>query len=479
MKKNIQFLCLIVILCTGANAQSITKKWTIQECVAHALANNISVKQTDLENKTAAVEKIAAIGGFLPTLNANTSHSWNIGLNQNITTGLLENQTTQFTSAGVNANIVIYNGLQNINRLRRANLSILSAQYQLSKMKDDISLNVANSFLQILFNRENLKVQQNQLANNEKQLKRSQELVAAGTLPKGDLLDLEANIATNKQAIVAAENVLFLSRLSLAQLLQLKDFQTFDISDNDYAVTESAAMLQSPEAILERARNERMELKIAKANLEIAQKDVIIAKGAYQPTISGFYSFNTRASDNSRIIDFVPNTARPTSPIGFVQGTNQTVLQQNFVPVVGNALPIFDQFSNNKGNIFGLQLNIPIINGFATRNNVARAKINVERSQITYSQQELTLQLNVYTAITDAKGSLKSYEAAKVSLEAREQAYNFAKNRFEAGLTNAFDLNQAQTLFVNAQSEVVKTKFDYIFKVKVVEFYFGIQVNKN
>ncbi len=479
MKKIIQILCLSIVLSSGANAQSTEKKWTIQECVDYALANNISIKQTDLENKTAAVEKNAAIGAFLPTLNANTSHSWNIGLNQNITTGLLENQTTQFTSAGLSANIVIYNGLQNINRLRRANLSILSARYQLSKMKDDISLNVANSFLQILFNRENLKVQQNQLANNEKQLKRSQELVAAGTVPKGDLLDLQATIATNKQAIVVAENVLFLSKLSLAQLLQIKDFQTFDISYGDYPLTQSAAMLASPEAILEKARSERMELKIAKANLEIAQKDVIIAKGAYQPTLSGFYNFNTRASDNARVIGFAPDSAKPTSPIGFVQGTNQTVLQQNFVPVVSGALPIFDQFSNNKGNVFGLQLNIPILNGFTVKNNVARAKINVERSQITYSQQELTLQRNVYTAVSDAKGALNTYEAAKTSLEARKQAYNFAKDRFEAGLTNAFDLSQAQTLFVNAESEVIRTKFDYIFKIKIVEFYFGIQINKN
>lgn len=469
---------LFSILALQLQAQ-LGKKWTLKECVEFAVANNISIKQTALDSKTAAVEKNAAFGAFLPNINGQTSHSWNIGLNQNITTGLLENQTTQFTSAGLSANVTLYNGLQNINKLRRSNLSILSAQYQLSKMKDDVSLNVANAFLQILFNKENLKVQQNQLKNNQKQLERSQELVRAGSIPRGDLLDLTATVAANGQAIVIAENVLFLSKLSLAQLLQLPDFQSFDTIDSDYAVTQSPTMLQSPTAIYEKAKAERVELKIAKTNLEIAEKDVKIAHGGYQPILSGFYSFNTRASDNARIVGFQQSTTNPTSVIGFVQGTNQQVLQPNFAPVLGGALPIFDQFSANKGNNFGLQLNIPILNGFAAKNAVSRAKINVERSQIALSQQELTLERNVFTAFADAKGSLKSYESSVVALESRSQAYQYAKERFDVGLLNAFDLNQAQTLFVNAQSEVVRTKYDYIFKTKVVEFYFGIPIIQN
>ena len=467
------FICVVQIY-----AQS-GKKWTLRECVDYAIANNISIKQTNLESKTAEVEKLAARGGFLPNINAQSSHSWNIGLNQNITTGLLENQTTQFTAAGLNANVVIYNGLQNINRLRRSNLSILSAQYNLSKIKDDISLNVANSFLQVLFNKENLKVQKNQLQNNLKQLERSQQLVAAGSIPRGDLLDLNATVAANKQSIVIAENTLFLSKLSLAQLLQLPDFQNFDTVDTDYAVTQSPAMLQTPTAIYEKAKAERVELKIAKTNLDIAEKDVAIARGAYQPTLSGFYGFNTRASDNGRFVGVQPNTANPTSVIGFVQGTNQQVLQPNFSPIIGGPLPLFTQFDNNKGNNFGLQLSVPILNGFSARNAVQRAKINVERNQIALSQQELTLERNVFTAFADAKGSLQAYESAIVAQDSRRDAYEYAKERFAVGLLNAFDLNQAQTLFVNAQSEVVRTKYDYIFKTKVVEFYFGIPIIQN
>src|SRR5690606_31950203 len=123
-------------------------------------------------------------GAFLPTANAQGSHSWNVGLNQNITTGLLENQTTQFTSLGLNVGIDIYNGLQNLNRARRANLAIISAQYQVTQIQEDMALNVANAYLQILFNKENLKVQQQQQDYDNRQLQRVQELVDAGAVPR-------------------------------------------------------------------------------------------------------------------------------------------------------------------------------------------------------------------------------------------------------------------------------------------------------
>lgn len=183
---NSKKIAVLFILLVSISTFAQAKKWTLQECVAYALKNNISIQQSELDLKVTATSKLDAIGSFLPNLNANASHSWNIGLNQNITTGLLENQTTQFTSAGFNSSIAIYNGLQNQNRLRKANLSLLASQYQLAKMKDDVSLNIANSFLQILFNLENLKVQREQLSVDEKQLSRTQNLVEAGMIARGE-----------------------------------------------------------------------------------------------------------------------------------------------------------------------------------------------------------------------------------------------------------------------------------------------------
>ena len=451
INKTIFFVFLF--LSQVSHAQS--KKWSLEECVNYAIKNNISIKQSELDAKSAAIEKSTAIGNFLPSLNINGSHSWNIGLNQNITTGLLENQTTQFTAAGLNSNIDVYNGMQNQNRLRRANLTLLATTYQLSKMKDDVSLNIANAFLQILFNKENLKVQKEQLSNNEKQLQRSQELVNAGVVPRGDLLDIKATVASNNQAIVNAQNALLISKLSLAQLLQLENFQDFDIVDENYTVAESPTLLQTPATIYAKAREERVELKISKTNLEIAERDLKISKGAYQPSIQGFYSLSTRAGYSDRI--------------EFDQSGNPS-----FQP----PFAVLKQFDLNKGHSFGFQMNIPVLNGFATKNNVDRSKIALDRSKIAFSQQELDLERNIYTAFTDAKGAMKAYESAITTLEARQEAYNYAKEKFAVGMLNAFDLNQSQSQFVNAQSEVLRTKYDYIFRVKVIEFYFGIPIIK-
>lgn len=447
-----QFITLILLLlATFAEAQE--KKWTLKECVDYAIENNISIQQTVLDNQLIDIDKKDALGNFLPSINANASHSWNIGLNINPITNVAATQTFQNTSVGLNVGVDIFKGLQNQNRLRRSNLSKIAGQYQLTKMKDDISLNVANAFLQILFNKENLKVQQEQLLNNKKQKQRTQTLVDAGSVPRGDLMDMTATVATSQQAVVNAENALLISKLSLAQLLQLEDFKSFDVAEADYTLTESETMLQSADAIYNKAKEERVELKIARANLEVAQKDIDIAKGALLPSLQGFYSFSSRATNSDRISS---------------DGNG------NFI--VRGPDAIFNQFSDNKGNAFGLQLSIPILNGFSVRNNIERSKVAFKRSQIAVSQQELDLKRNVYTAFTDANGALNAYEAAVTTLEARTESYKYAQERFDVGLLNAFDLNQSQTLFANAESEVIRTKYDYIFRVKVVEFYFGIPI---
>jgi outer membrane protein TolC len=476
--KKINCFSLVFVLLLSLSIQAQTKKWTLEECLKYAIDNNISIKQTELDTKTADIDKKGAIGNFIPSLNANASHSWNMGLNQDITTGLLRNQTTQYSSAGASIGFDIYKGMQNQNTLRKANLSIIAAKYQLTKMQEDVALNVANAFLQVLFNKENLKVQQEQLTINNKQLSRSEELVKAGSVPRGDLLDIKATVASDNQKVIAAENSLLISKLSLAQLLQLKEFYDFDVTDETTAKDENNILAQTPVAIYEKAKEQRTELKIAKTNLEIAEKNVAIAKGGYQPTLQGFYNFNSRVSYSDVITGYVPNTTNPASVIGYVEGTNQNVMHANTMPVVGGAAPVFDQIRENKGQSFGAQLSIPIFNGFSIRNNVERSKVNLEKSKIAVEQEELALQRNVYTAFTDAKGGLNAYESSLVALDARQEAYNYAKEKYAVGMMNSFDFNQSQTLLSAAQSEVLRTKYDYIFKIKILEFYFGIPIIK-
>lgn len=450
-----QFCVVGLLICFAAtgNAQQ-PQKWTLEDCVNYAWTHNISVKQSELDVQSAQIEKSAGFGAFLPSANANASHSWNVGLNQNITTNLLENQTTQFTSLGANVGVDIYKGLQNQHRFRKSKLAIIAAQYQLAKMKDDIGLNVANAFLQILFNKESLKVQKDQLSISEKQMQRTQEFVDAGVLPRGDVLDSKATVAADKQKVVVAENALLISKLSLAQLLQLDNFQEFDIVDADYQAVQSEVMFQTPAAIISKAKENRVELKLAKTNMDVASKDISIARSAYQPTIQGFYGFNSRISyADIPLFDATGNLIGTRGPLPFSQ-----------------------QFNNNKGHQFGLQLNVPIFNGFSTKYNVMRAKVAFERTKIAYAQSELDLERTIYSAFTDAQGAYKAYESALTARDARSTALAYAKERFDVGLMNTFEYNQAQTLFVNAQSEVLRTKYDYIFRTKIVEFYFGLPI---
>lgn len=457
MKKNITKQLLFVVLFSVGFLNAQTKKWSLEDCVAYAIKNNISVQQTMLDLNTSSVDVKAAVGDFLPSLNLTGSHSWNIGLNPNITTGLLQNQTTQYSSVALSSNVTLFNGLQAQNKLRRANLALIGAQYKLSKIQEDVALNVANAYLQILFNKEQLKVQQQQLTNNQRQLIRAQELVKAGSVPRGDLLDLKATVANNEQAIIRAENALLISKLSLAQLLQINDFQNFDITEENQMPIQSSVLAESPKTIIDKAKEVRVELKIAKNNLLIAEKDMKIARGAYQPSIIGFYNLSARASYSDRIVG----------------------VDANGMPITAPPLSTFTQFDKNKGHSFGAQINIPIFNGFRVSNNVARTKINLERSKLALQQQELDVERNVFTAFTDAKGALNAYESALIALQAREEAYLYAKEKNAVGMLNSFDLSQSQVLFANAQSEVLRTKYDYIFRIKILEFYFGIPIIKN
>jgi outer membrane protein len=454
MRNNLQSFTLIFILLFGFTSVAQQKKWTLQECVDYALKNNISIKQSELDIKLANIDKSSAVGNFLPTVNGQVSHSWSIGANTNPVTNLRENQTTQYTQIGLGSNVTLYGGLQNVNRLRRAKLTQLASQYQLTKMQDDILLYVANAYLDILFNKENLKVQQSQLSFDEKQLSRTDELVKAGSVPRGDLLDMKATIATDNQKITVAENALLISRLSLAQLLQLEDFENFDVADVSIEPTPSPVMAETPEAIVAKAKEVRVEIKIAQANLDLAERDIKIAKGAMHPSLTFGYNFGTNASYADRIL--------------FDQNTG--------LPYTANPLPVFDQFSDNKGHNFGLQLSIPVLNGFSVRNNVERSKVAFQRNKNAFDQAKLDLELNVYKAITDAKGALKTYESSLATLDARQEAFNYAKEKYAVGMMNAFDFNQAQTIFSASQSDAIRAKYDYIFKMKVVELYFGIPI---
>lgn len=247
-----------------------TKAYTLEECVLMALDKNISIKQSELDIENAEIDKEDAFGSFLPRVNAQSQHIWNNGLSQNITNGLIENLTTQFSSFGGNIGVTLFNGKQNINQLSRANLNLIARQYQLDDMKDDISLFVANAYLQVMFNRELAQVQRFQLEITKEDLERTKVRIQAGVLTQADIFDIEANLASQEQALVQAENNYRLSLISLAQLLLITDYENFQISDEDFEIPFSDILSQKPKEIYEKALTIRNDIKLGVANIEVA-----------------------------------------------------------------------------------------------------------------------------------------------------------------------------------------------------------------
>lgn len=449
---------------------------SLEDCVNMALEKNISIKQSELDVQNAGIDKLNAFGNFLPTVNLSASHFWNNGLNQNITTGLLENVTTEFSSFQGNVGVDIFKGLQNINQYRRAQLNLLAQQYRLADMADDVSLFVANAYLQVVLNKEILTIQQKQIETTQLELKRTKQLVEAGVLTARDLYELEANLATQEQSLVVAENNFRLGKINLSQLLLITDYENFEIELEDFSVPFPSILEKQPKEIFEQALTFRNDVKLAETNIGIAQKDLDIAKGALYPRLSGFYSYSTRITYNDRLV----GTGTFSSiPLGYVADSGALVVREVEDSMLAAPLSFADQFSLYDGHNFGLQLSIPVFNGKSLSNAVKRSKVNLQRSKNLFSQQQLDLETSVNQAFNDSKGSYKLYEAALKTENATRRAADDALERFQAGAMNSFDYVQAKQRYEAAVSEAIRAKFDYVFKLKVVEFYFGLPLEIN
>ena len=281
-------LIILIALFSISLSQAQLRKWTLQECVEYAVENNLTIEQFELDLENAKIDKSDAIGAFLPDLNGNTSFSSNTGFSINPTNNLPTNTTQNNVNVGVSSNVTLFDGLRNIHQLNRAKLNAIANQYRLDDLKDDIRLNVANAYLQVLSNKEQLKTFRAQYAVTEQDLKRTRELVASGVVPRGNLLDIEATAADQEQQIINGEGLVLISRVNLAQLLQITDYENFDIADDTFNIPPSDILDNSAKVIFDKALTFRNDIKFSKTNVELAEKDLKIAKGAYLPTLGAF-----------------------------------------------------------------------------------------------------------------------------------------------------------------------------------------------
>jgi len=440
MKKNIYIL--FILFATTAFAQQ--PKWTLQKCIDYAHDHNLQLKQSQLNIEQAKINKTDALGAFLPNLNASASTSWNSGLTQNFTTGILENQTTFGGNGSVSTGMMLFNGLRNRNNYKKSMLDILSAQYQYADLQNDIDMQIAGAFVQILLNKETFESAKAQLENSIQQKERTLEMIKAGVLPQGDLTDVEAQITNDNLQVIQAENAYKLSKLNLAQLLELSQFDNFEISEDLTGLAIDDKLLQEQPAVLyQQALQTNKKLKQSQTQEQIADYQVKLAKAGLLPSLSAFANVNTRYSDRDNI------------------GFNGIVLPAD---------PFWDQVRDNKGVSYGLNLNIPVFNGLSARNQVKRAQLSKDNIEISTLNTRKNLQSDIYKMKQDLMAAFESMKAAEANLKAQRKAYDYAMEKFKVGMLNIFDLNTIKTKYVQAEGQYINAKYQYYLKSKVLEY---------
>jgi outer membrane protein len=444
-------LIVCVLAITSVSAQQ--KMWTLQEAVDYALENNLQIQQTKLDYETAEQNVVTAKGNFLPDLNASASQLYNFGsfIGQDGNRIARDSRGNNFS---LNTGVTLFNGFRNTATYKQAQLGLETSQLQLEILNNDVSLNVVNAYLNILFNKESLSLANEQIGFTQSQFNQVKELVDAGVRARIDLLDSESQLASDQERLVNAENSVELSLLSLSQLLQLPK-ENFDIETLEIDLDNAVLLYKDTGEILSYALTNRPEIKNAELNIENADLNIKIAKSAYFPTVN----FGAGASTSYQHLQGQDDVIPTFNDFGLFAGFQENGFTQ--------------QVENNLGYNLGLSVNIPIFNGFQTKANVTRSEIDKKRLELALEQQKQTLSVNIEQAFTDAKAALKQYEASEKSVELQELAFENAQTSYNLGASNVFELEQVKNRLLNAQSSYLNAKYNFVFKTKVLDFYLG------
>ena len=433
--KKIKILKFCMLIASISFAQD--KIWTLEQCVDHALENNITILQAENSLLSSKQDIISAKGNFLPSINSNLSGGASLG-NIEVFPGEFRDREFYSTSVGIGFSQSVFNGFRNINLLNQSKLNLERNQFELEKFKDDISLNVVNTYLNVLFNKENLELAKLQVEFSEFQVNQVKTLVEAGSEPNSTLIETKATYSRDIQNLTIAENNHDLALLTLAQLLQLP-YENFDVEVIEIDTPSANLMYNDIAPILNYALQNRNEIKVAERDIDLAKLGTKISKSAYLPNVSMGYGFNASANFSNLTVDD----------------------------------ELLDQLNVNKGHSINMNISIPIFNRNQTKAQVKKSKILEETTNLALEQAKINLESTIQRAFTDARAALKSYEAAQLSLQSQEVAFQNSQERFIIGALNSFDLEQSRLRLINARSSLINAKYDFIFKTKVLDFYLG------
>ncbi|WP_299578975.1 TolC family protein [uncultured Sunxiuqinia sp.] len=431
------FLMLFVFSGT-INAQ---ETWDLQKCINYALENNIQIQQQSINTDYYGNELKQAKKNLLPSVSGGLSNSFNFGRTLQYD-NTYANYNSNQTNGNLSANVTLWNGFTLQNSIDKANLDLKASLADLQKAKDDIMLFIAASYLEILFAEELVQVAEDQMEVTKLQIERTRKLVDAGSLAKGSLLEIEAQLAGEELNLVNQQNSLQLAYLNLYQLLELPSTEQFKIAEPVLPVVKANGTLLNSMQVFRNAVNIRPEVKSAEYRLGSSKEQVAIAKGSLYPSVSfgaDYYnSYNNKYED-----------------------------------LVGDKISFNDQLKNNERYGVGVNMRIPIFSKGQVRTQIKNAELQVLNQELELQSTKNVLRKEIEQAYTNALAALKKYMASNKAVESMQEAFRYTEEKFNVGMVNSVEYNQSKNNLAKAKSDLAQAKYDYIFRTKILDFYNG------
>ncbi|MBL7928757.1 MAG: TolC family protein [Bacteroidia bacterium] len=468
-----RILCAILFLIFSAvsNFLNAQKVWTLQECVEYALKNNLQVKQGEISSSIAEANKQQSLFSFFPSINGSASYNYNTGRSVDAFTNTFTTRSNQSANFSISSGVTLFNGFQLQHQYRQSRSNLKASGYDLDKVRNDISLNVAAAYLQAVYAKEETKAAEDRLKLADEQLSKTKKLVENDLLAKGSLLEAEAQMATEDYTRITAHNAYQNAILTLTQLMNLESADEFEIEVPSIDLPRQEILSLTSEMIFKDAMNRQPEIKSAAWRTFAAKSGWKGSLGGRLPRLTLFGSISTLYSNQAQRIKGVP-LFLGYQPTGSLTTGGDAVLSPSYIYEFEKT-PFSDQFDNNLSKSFGFSLSIPVFNGRSTEMSVKRSKLNYENARINQQLVEDQLYKSIQQAHQDAVAALNKLEAAKKSADAQTEALMYMEKKYEAGLVTSLEYNTARNNLTRAQSNMLQSKYDLIFKIKVLDFYAG------
>lgn len=468
MKRLIFIGIWMLAAATAAQAQEV---WGLARCIEYALANNLTLKQSDLSVMQSQIALSQSEYNRHPSASGGTNMNLNFGRSVNPFTNQFESNTIFSNSFFVQGNATLYAGGRLNNTIAQNKVNVEAATQDRAQRSQDIALNVATAYLQVLFALETLESAKIQLETTREQLARTRKLVAAGTLPQASIAQIEAQIATEDLAVVNAGNNAELAKVSLTQLMNLPVGQTFAIERPEIADPAGGNLPATLEEVYRTALLNQPGLSAAKARQQAATIGVDIARAGRLPTVNLSGSANTGYSSTAQGPTGAYRTDTVTQTIIF-NGEAQELQFTQTSPIYARQ-GYFKQLSNFGSMQVGLSVSVPIYDRHLTRSNIAQANIAVENARLQTALLEQQLRQTIQQAYVNASAAYSRFSATQKQVAALEASLRNTEKQYELGVVNSLDYLQAKNSLNRARYDVLQAKYEHLFRMKILDFYLG------